>query len=83
MNKIPLEIVIPVFNEGDKVLKLMDLFQRNVKSNFRVLFCYDLDNDPSEEKNLYDGENAEIKLLKSKLITHLETHNVQVDIPKG
>jgi len=43
---------------------------------------YDLDNDPNEEKNLYDGENTEIKLLKSKLITHLETNNVQVDIPK-
>ena len=45
MNKIPLEIIIPVFNEGKKVLKLMELFENNIKCNFRVLFCYDLDND--------------------------------------
>jgi glycosyltransferase involved in cell wall biosynthesis len=45
MNKIPLEIIIPVFNEGDKILKLMELFQNNIKNKFRVLFCYDLDDD--------------------------------------
>ncbi len=45
MNKIPLEIIIPVFNEGDKILRLMELFQNNIKNNFRVLFCYDLDDD--------------------------------------
>ena len=45
MNKVPLEIIIPVFNEGEKVLKLMEHFQKNIKNNFRVLFCYDLDND--------------------------------------
>ena len=45
MNYVPLEILIPVFNEGDKVIKLMQLFQDNIKSKFRILFCYDLDND--------------------------------------
>ena len=45
MNKISLEIIIPVFNEGDKVLKLIELFQNNIKNNFRVLFCFDLDDD--------------------------------------
>ena len=45
MNKVPLEIVIPIFNEGKKVLQLMKQFQENIKNNFRVLFCYDLDND--------------------------------------
>ena len=42
MNNIALEIVIPVFNEGENVLKLMKLFEENIKTNFRVLFCYDL-----------------------------------------
>ena len=27
MNKVSFEIVIPVFNEGEKVLKLMELFK--------------------------------------------------------
>ena len=45
MKKIPLEIVIPIFNEGEKVLKLMQLFEANIKSKFKVLFCYDLDDD--------------------------------------
>ena len=45
MNNIALEIVIPVFNEGENVLKLMKLFEENIKTNFRVLFCYDLDDD--------------------------------------
>ena len=32
MNKVPLEIIIPVFNEGDKVLKLMKQFEINIKN---------------------------------------------------
>ena len=52
MKNIPLEIVIPVFNEGEKILKLMDLFQKNIKTEFRVLFCYDLEND-----NLFNYKN--------------------------
>ena len=52
MKNISLEIVIPVFNEGEKILKLMDLFQKNIKTEFRVLFCYDLDND-----NLFNYKN--------------------------
>ena len=27
MLKVPLEIVIPIYNEGDKVVKLLDQFQ--------------------------------------------------------
>ena len=66
MNKIPLEIIIPVFNEGDKILKLMDLFQRNVKNNFRVIFCYDLDNDNIfEYKNKLKNFNFEILFIKN------------------
>ena len=54
MKKTPLEIVIPVFNEGEKILKLMQLFEDNIKSEFKVSFCYDLDDD-------------DIFLLKDKL----------------
>ena len=68
MNKVSFEIVIPVFNEGEKVLKLMELFERNIKNNFRVLFCYDLAND-----NIFELDdqlkkfNFEIKYVKNPL----------------
>ena len=45
MKKIPLEIIIPIYNEGEKVIKLLEFFQKSIKTEFRVLFCYDLDND--------------------------------------
>ena len=68
MSKVSFEIVIPVFNEGEKVLKLMELFERNIKNNFRVLFCYDLAND-----NIFELDdqlkkfNFEIKYVKNPL----------------
>lgn len=41
MNYTELEIIVPIYNEGNKILKLMDLFKKNVKTNFKVLLCYD------------------------------------------
>ena len=41
---------------------------------------YDLVDDPNEEKNLYDTENEDIKILKSKLIAHLETNSIHTNI---
>ena len=52
MNNIPLEIIVPVFNEGKKVVKLLQSFNLNIKTKFRVLFCYDSDGD-----NLFDYKN--------------------------
>ncbi len=66
MNKVPLEIIIPVFNEGDKVLKLMKQFEINIKNQFRVLFCYDLDNDNIfEYKNKFEEFKFEILFIKN------------------
>ena len=66
MNKVPLEIIIPVFNEGEKVLKLMKHFQKNIKNNFRVLFCYDLDNDNIfQYKDQLNEFNFEISFIKN------------------
>ena len=66
MNKTQLEIIVPIYNEGNKVLKLMELFQKNIKIKFKVLFCYDLEND-----NIFEYQNDlkkfdfEIKLVKN------------------
>ena len=43
MKKVPLEIVIPIYNEGNKVIRLLEDFSVSIKTEFRVFFCYDLD----------------------------------------
>ena len=45
MEKYPLEIVIPIYNEGEKVINLLIQFQNIIKTKFKVLLCYDLDDD--------------------------------------
>ena len=45
MNFIPLEIIVPIYNEGEKLIKLLNLFETNIKTKFRVLLCYDSDQD--------------------------------------
>ena len=45
MDKVSLEIVVPIYNEGEKVIKLLDQFKILIKTQFRVLLCYDLDDD--------------------------------------
>ena len=49
MQKIPLEIIMPIYNEGDKVIKLLNLFHASVKTQFRLLLCYD-----SNDDNIFD-----------------------------
>ena len=66
MKKVPLEIIVPVFNEGEGVLKLVNLFKENIKTNFRVLFCYDLDNDNIfDYKKKFEEFNFEIVFIKN------------------
>jgi glycosyltransferase involved in cell wall biosynthesis len=40
-----LDIVIPVYNEGDNILPVLDSFKRHVKTPCRVLLCYDHEDD--------------------------------------
>ena len=32
MEKVPLEIIIPIYNEGGKVIKLLEQFQVSIKT---------------------------------------------------
>ena len=43
---------MPIYNEGDKVIKLLNLFHASVKTQFRLLLCYDYDDD-----NIFDYKN--------------------------
>jgi dolichol-phosphate mannosyltransferase len=40
-----IDIVIPVYNEGKNIVPVMRAFERQIKSPFRVLICYDHDED--------------------------------------
>ena len=66
MEKVPIEIVIPIFNEGKKVIKLLDLFQSNIKNKIRVLLCYDLDTDNIfEYKSVLKDYKFNVTLVKN------------------
>ena len=41
----PLDIVIPVFNEGASIIEVIELLELNVKTKFRILICYDFEDD--------------------------------------
>ena len=42
---IQLDIVIPVYNEGDTIASLLEDVRRHVKTPYRILICYDFDED--------------------------------------
>jgi len=41
----PLDVVIPVYNEGDNILPVLESLRRSVRTPFRVLICYDREDD--------------------------------------
>jgi len=43
------DIIVPVYNEGENILRLLQAFQAEVKSSFRVLICYDHEDDSTLE----------------------------------
>jgi len=66
MEKVPLEIVMPIYNEGDKVVKLINLFNSSIKTKFRVLLCYDSDDDNIfDYRDNFKKYNFEIILVKN------------------
>ena len=78
MKKIPLEIIIPVYNEGEKVVKLLELFQISIKTQFRVLFCYDLENDNIFKYiDKFKEYNFDIQLIKN---LHHKCRSLKTDV---
>ena len=68
MDKVPLEIVIPIYNEGKNVIKLLNEFQNLIKTKIRVLLCYDKDDDNIfQYKSDFINFNFEIVLVKNSL----------------
>ena len=62
MEKISLEIVIPIYNEGDKVIKLLHRFQNIIKTQNRIFLCYD-----TEKDNIFQYKN-DLKKFKFEVV---------------
>ena len=61
-----LDIIIPVYNEDENIIKLLKLLDSTIICNFRILICYDNETDKTLKhlKNLNIIKN-EIKLIKN------------------
>lgn len=62
-----LDIVIPVYNEGRNIIDVMGALRQNVKTPFRVLICYDHDDDDTlEALQAYHNPTFDILLVKNR-----------------
>jgi len=66
MNKPELDIVIPVYNEGENMLDVCRAFERHVKTPFRVFVCYDFDEDNTLIALQKEKHNFEIIPVKNR-----------------
>ena len=66
MSKLP-EIIIPVYNEGENVIKVFDHLKNNVQNKFVLLLCYDDETDDLfSNLEILKKKNVEFKLIKNK-----------------
>ena len=42
---VEIDIVIPVYNEGENIVACLNALRRDVRARFRILICYDFDED--------------------------------------
>ena len=60
LEKKKLDIVIPVYNEGELIIDTLNSIKDNLKCTFNILICYDIDNDntlQAIDKSLLDKSN--------------------------
>ncbi len=63
--EFPIDIVIPVFNEGESIIEVIELLELNVKTKFRILICYDFDEDNTLEAINRTERSAVIEFIKN------------------
>ena len=63
-----LDIVMPVFREGASISRVIDSLILSVKTTFRLIICYDTDEDPTLETiNKYRGRrDLDLLLVKNR-----------------
>lgn len=64
-----LDIIIPVYNEGLNIIRAVEALRREVKSPFRILICYDFDEDNTlTALREYDTSGLDILLGRNEAI---------------
>jgi glycosyltransferase involved in cell wall biosynthesis len=63
--KAELDIVIPVYNEGRNIIPVLDSLAAGVKTPFRVLICYDRDDDDTLTA-LADYKKCSVAFIKNR-----------------
>ena len=66
LEKYPIDIVIPVFNEGASIIEVLKLLELHVKTKFRILICYDFDEDNTLKSINKASTACEIEYIKNK-----------------
>ena len=69
MNLIKLDIIIPVYNENENIIKLLKLLDEEINCSFRILICYDDESD----KTLKYLKNTNIKKKEIVLVKNPKT----------
>ncbi len=64
---VQIDIVIPVYNEGEGIIDVMESLRRWVETPFRVLICYDREEDNTlEALSTYSQRDFEIVRVKNR-----------------
>ncbi len=59
-----IDVVIPVYNEGENIIHLLEAFEREVRTPIRILICYDHDNDNT--LSVLDNVNSRFEIVGIK-----------------
>ena len=61
---IELDIIIPIYKEGNNIKLLLENFQKKLKINYKVIICYDFENESGLKFLPENNEN--LILVKNK-----------------
>jgi dolichol-phosphate mannosyltransferase len=59
-----IDVVIPVYNEGENIIHLLEAFEREVQTPIRILICYDHDDDNT--LSVLDSVNSRFEIVRLK-----------------
>ena len=70
MSKTPLDIVVPIFNEGDRIINLFKEFDKNIKTSFRVLLLRPQEDDVFNYSDKLMNLSLKLLWLKTLKVDH-------------
>ncbi len=84
--KNKLDIIIPVFNEEKIILELLSNLSKSIKCEFRILICYDYDEDPTlKEISNSNIDNQKYIFIKNEssgpnkaILTGIKNSNAEI-----